>query len=207
MEINDMGYFKDMMTEMEEEGAMHPFRGNKKVCAKHFNDQYLHDYIKNKGQIDECSYCGDKTSPVLSMKDFMEYIEDKLCDRFRTLDEANLPLASTYYEEDEEEIPGLSRAGYYAVPASTERCENVNKMLSAYGLLTLNEELNDDISACFDEGVWIKKNIFEEDLDVELSYAWESFCEIVKYKRRYTYYNDKDFVGQENGKKMYLLKS
>ena len=195
-----MGYFKELMIEREEEGSMHPFHGNKNVCTKHFDDQYLQEYIKTKGQIGECSYCGNKTCPVLSMKDFMGYVESKLYNRLCTVDEENLPLTSTYYEDGEEEIPGLSRVGCYVAPNCVERYSGVYEMMSAYGLCTSDNELNEDISACFDEDIWIKKNIFEEDLDVELSYAWESFCEIVKYKRRYTYYNDEGFVGQEKWK-------
>lgn len=195
-----MGYFKDKTIESKEEGAMHPFQEDKYICAKHFDDQYLQEYIQKNGQKGKCSYCGDTASFVIRMEDFMEHVESKLRDRFSLVEEANLPLASTYYEDGEEEIPGLNRTGDYAVPASAERYENVNEMLYAYGLVTLNDELNDDISACFDEGIWIKKNISEEDLDVELSYAWESFCKVVKHKRRYTYYNDEDFVGQEKWK-------
>lgn len=70
-------------------------------------------------------------------------------------------------------------------------------MLYKYGLYTSNEDLNADINSYFSEQKWIKSDLFEEDLDEEFSREWDSFSEIVKHQRRYTFSYSPKFIPKE----------
>ena len=54
-----MGRVKDMQADYES-GLMHTFDEDRKVCAEHFSDPYLQDYIRKNGYKGKCSYCGKK---------------------------------------------------------------------------------------------------------------------------------------------------
>lgn len=194
-----MGRVKAMMME-QEDGLMHSFEEDKNVCANHFKDSYLQAYINNSGHLEKCSYCGKNHTKVLPMKVFMDFIESKLVQRLCPLDEANLPLASSYYDDEDEKIPGFSRAGCYVIPNRAERYESVEELMREYGLYTSNDSLNEDIASCFNYDELTKNDVFEEDLDEELSYAWDNFVKMVKYQKRYTFFQDPYFIRQEEWK-------
>lgn len=189
-----------MMMEWEAEGSIHPFNKDKNVCTKHFTDPYLRAYIIKNGHKGRCSYCGIASTFVLGLRSFIEYVRNKLRDRLCQLDDANLPLASSYYDDGDEKIPGLSRAGIYIVPDRAERYEDAQELMDSYDLCTSNVELNDDIASCFNDGEWTQTDVFGEDLDEELSYAWNNFSEMVKYKKRYTFFQDQHFIRPEEWK-------
>lgn len=194
-----MGRAKAMMME-QEEGLMHSFDGDKNVCAEHFEDPYLQVYIKTNGHSGKCSYCGEGKEEVLSMEQFTDFIKSKLSQRLCPWDEANLPLASSYYDEEDEEIPGFSRAGCYIIPNRAERYESVQDLMDNYGLYTSDESLNEDIASCFNYDELTEIDVFGEDLDEELSYAWDYFVKIVKHRKRYTFFQDPHFIRQEEWK-------
>lgn len=194
-----MGRVKAMMME-QEDGLMHSFEEDKNVCANHFKDSYLQTYINSSGHSGECSYCGKTHKKVLSMKVFMDFVKSKLAQRLCPLDEANLPLASSYYDDEDEEILGFSRAGCYIIPNSAERYESVQDLMYEYNLYTSDDSLNEDIASCFNYDELTKNDVFEEDLDEELSFAWDNFVKMVKYKKRYTFFQDPYFIRQEEWK-------
>lgn len=194
-----MGRVKEMMMEREE-GLMHSFDEDKNVCAEHFNDPYLQAYINDTGHLGKCSYCGKRSGKVLSMSQFMDFIKSKLSQRLCPLDDANLPSASSWYDDDDEEIPGVSRIGCYAMPDNAERYESVPDLMDNYDLYTSDESLNEDIASCFNYDEFTRNDVFEEDLDEELSYAWNNFVKMVKYQKRYTFFQDPHFIRQEEWK-------
>ncbi len=193
-----MGRAKAMM--IEQEGLMHAFDEDKNVCACHFSDPYLQTYINDNGHTGKCSYCGKRNKKVLSMKSFIDFIECKLEQRLCSLDEANLPLASSFYDDDDEEIPGFSRAGCYIIPNSAEKYKSVQDLMYDYNLYTSDDNLNNDIASCFNYDELTEIDVFGEDLDEELSYAWDTFSQMVKYKKRYTFFQDSHFIPQEEWK-------
>lgn len=199
-----MGRAKAMM--MEQEGLMHAFDEDKNVCACHFSDPYLQAYINNNGHSGECSYCGKRNKKVLSMKLFIDFIERKLAQRLCPLDEANLPLANSYYDDEDEKIPGLCRAGCYVIPDRAERYESVQDLMYNYDLYTSDETLNKDIASCFNYDELTRNDVFEEDLDEELFFDWDYFVKIVKHQKRYTFFQDPYFIRQEEWKDDVLTK-
>ena len=194
-----MGRAKDMMMDRDF-GIMHTFDKDKYVCIKHFDDPYLNEYIQENAHEGTCSYCGAMHTKVLDMKSFMQYINERLSQRLCPLDDANLPLASSFYDDEEEEIPGFSRAGVFILPNQAEQYDDVQDVMYNYGLYTSNEQLNEDIESCFNEGLYTQADVFSEDKDKELSYAWDYFSKMVKNKKRYTFFQDPHFLRQEEWK-------
>ncbi|MBQ3237927.1 MAG: RES domain-containing protein [Bacteroidaceae bacterium] len=194
-----MGRVKEMMMDWDF-GIMHTFDKDKYVCTKHFDDTYINDYIKDNAHEGTCSYCGETHTDVLDMKSFMQYINERLSQRLCPLDDANLPLASSFYDDEEEEIPGFSRAGAFILPNQAEQYDDVQDVIYNYGLYTSNDQLNEDIESCFNEGGYTQADVFSEDKDKELSYAWDYFSKIVKNKKRYTFFQDPYFLRQEEWK-------
>lgn len=191
-----MGRIKEMMMDWEF-GLMHAFDKDKYVCVKHFSDPYLNEYIIKNGHKGKCSYCGEKHTIVLDMKSFMQYINERLSQRLCPLDDANLPLASSFYDDEDEEISGFSRAGAFILPNQAEQYDDVQDVIYNYGLCTSNDQLNEDIASCFNTGFYTQTDVFTEDKDKELSYAWNYFSKMVKYKKRYTFFQDPHFTRQE----------
>ena len=194
-----MGRAKDMMMDRDF-GIMHTFDKDKYVCIKHFDDPYLNEYIQENAHEGTCSYCGAMHTKVLDMKSFMQYINERLSQRLCPLDDANLPLASSFYDDEEEEIPGFSRAGVFILPNQAEQYDDVQDVMYNYGLYTSNEQLNEDIESCFNEGFYTQADVFSEDKDKELSYALDYFSKMVKNKKRYTFFQDPHFLRQEEWK-------
>lgn len=194
-----MGRVKEMMMDWDF-GIMHTFDKDKYVCTKHFDDTYINKYIKDNAHEGTCSYCGEAHTDVLDMKSFMQYINERLSQRLCPLDDANLPLASSFYDDEEEEIPGFSRIGAFIVPNQAEQYDDVQDVINNYGLYTSNDQLNEDIESCFNEGFYTQVDVFSEDKDKELSYAWDYFSKIVKNKKRYTFFQDPYFLRQEEWK-------
>ena len=194
-----MGRVKEMMMDCDF-GIMHTFDKDKYVCTKHFDDPYLNEYIQENAHEGTCSYCGAMHTKVLDMKSFMQYINERLSQRLCPLDDANLPLASSFYDDEEEEIPGFSRAGVFILPNQAEQYDDVQDVMYNYGLYTSNEQLNEDIESCFNEGFYTQADVFSEDKDKELSYAWDYFSKMVKNKKRYTFFQDPHFLRQEEWK-------
>ena len=77
------------------------------------------------------------------MKVFMDFVKSKLAQRLCPLDEANLPLASSYYDDEDEEILGFSRAGCYIIPNSAERYERHHHAQQERGQNFCAEDLPD----------------------------------------------------------------
>ena len=184
-----------MMMEMEVK-QIRPFAKSTMVCSCHFEDFYLKKYIEIHGHTGTCSYCKQK-GKVLAMTEFMQFVTDKLQPRLCPIDEASLPVAISYYDDENEEIPGLTRVGIYVMPKYTEYYEDPNKLIQEYGLYTSDQTLNEDIRSCFSTDEWVKKDVFEGELDEELSYEWNYFVEMVKHKKRYTFFQDSLFIKKE----------
>lgn len=137
------------MMEMEEHGYDFFERGEKYVCSHHFEDKYLNGYIKKYGETGVCSYCGHKET-VIDMRDLADHIGMTISVYFNDVDSECLPLASTYFDDEKEQIPGIKRAGCFAVPENTEIYEDTSEMMEDLGLHTDCDSLNDDIDHLFE---------------------------------------------------------
>lgn len=192
-----MGRVKALMMEMEEHGYDFLERGEKYVCAHHFEDRYLNGYIRKHGETGVCSYCGHKRT-VIDMRDFADHIGMTISVYFNDVDSECLPLASTFYDDEEEQIPGIKRAGCFAVPEKAEVYEDTSEMMEELGLHTDCDRLNDDIDHLFEDNMWIKKNPFELWWNEEMELQWKRFADMVKHSRRFTFLAMPNVNGTEN---------
>ena len=176
--------------EMLENGYEDIPSGEKFVCYKHFEDPYLAKYIESHSKEGTCSYCGCKGN-VADMSEVVPHIAFVIKAYFSSLDEESLPLASTYFEDDEEEMPGIKRLGCFAAPAGADDYTSTSELL--YNLVeTDNDLLDKDMESIFYDQPWIKKDAFEPWKHERMTWQWERFSELVKTKCRYTFWSIPD---------------
>lgn len=181
-----MGRVKNLMMEMDEHGYAWFPHGEKCVCSNHFGDRYLNQYILERGDKGVCSYCGRRDT-VIDMSDLANHIGMTISVYFNDVDSECLPLASSYYDEEDEYIPGIRRVGCFAVPENADLYEDTSEMMDDLGLHTDCEELNEDIDNFFGNYVWIKKDPFELWWNEKKEREWKNFAEKVKHSRRFTF--------------------
>ncbi len=195
-----MGGVKSEWMEAESRGYKLP--DEKYVCASHFDDTYLKEYIKEFSSLGVCDYCG-KSKLVVDLRDFVEYIASKVTKHFTSLDNGDLPLASGFFDDDDDVIPGLQRAGCFVVPSSAEIFESTKELLFDLDLVSDNDDLNNDIEDCFMWDDWIQVSPFVLTKRQELSFMWETFSRMVKHEQRFTFFKRKEFtkksLSEDNG--------
>ena len=132
------------------------------------------------------------------MSDLADHIGMTISVYFNDVDSECLPLASSYFDDEEEQIPGIKRAGCFAVPENAEIYEDTSEMMEDLGLHTDCDSLNDDIDHLFEDNMWIKKNPFELWWNEEMELQWKRFAEMVKHSRRFTFLAMPKVSGSEN---------
>lgn len=143
-----MGRVKELYAEMLENGYESLPRGERFVCPHHFNDPYLSAYVAQHTESGTCSYCGRQGS-FADMSDVVEHIGFVVKMYFNNLDEECLPLASTYFDDKDEVIPGIKRVGCFAAPAEADDYLSTPDLLDALNAYTDSDSLNDDIDNVF----------------------------------------------------------
>lgn len=191
-----MGQAKQQWIEDESQGYSIPDANEKFVCADHFDDCYLKQYVLKKSSHGKCTYC-NKTTNVIDLSIFFEYIADKVTHSFSNPDNENMALASHYYDDDNETISGFQRVGCYVAPDDVLIYESTEELL--YDLeLTDDGKLLKEISDCFLYTDWISCNPYIMTKDQELSYMWKQFENQIKYTQRFTFFNKLRFIDEES---------
>lgn len=188
-----MGWVKKHMMEMQENGDW-PSRelADKHICTCHFDDKYLNKQILTLGKQGTCSYCG-KYSSVCDMKTLCEQIVWKIGLYFKPLENADLYLAHGAYDDEQEVIPGFKRIGEYIVPNELPYYGSIEDLMYELGLMTCNEELNDDIKSCFTTEQWISSDIYDENRSIKYANQWERFVDTVTHHGRFTFLATPEF--------------
>lgn len=181
-----MGRVKELLMEMEEHGYGFLTSGEKYVCSHHFEDIYLNQYIEHHGGTGDCSYCGRKEI-VIDMSDLANHIAMTISIYYNDIDSECLPLASSYFDNENEHIPGIKRVSCYAVPENADIYEDTFEIMRYLGLHTDNDSLNDDIDHIFENNTWIKKDPFELWWNQKKELQWQRFSDMVKHSRRFTF--------------------
>lgn len=198
-----MGRVKELFMEMLENGYENIQAGEKFVCAKHFQDPYLSKYVQEHSAEGICSYCGT-AGHVADMADVIPHIGFVIKMYYSNIDEECLPLASTYFDDANEEIPGIKRIGNFAAPAGAEDYFSTSELLHDL-VETDNYLLDKDVDSIFYDQPWIKKDAFEPWKHERMTWQWERFSELVKTKCRYTFWSMPDY-GDGNGTLADILK-
>lgn len=196
-----MGHIKDMMIEAESRGYYLPDE-NRFLCVNHFDDIYLKDFVRSHSHKGVCSYCGEETN-VISLSKFIEYIMKRISQNYISPDDDGLYLSSSFYDDEDEVIPGLKKVGSYITRESAETFDSTKDLLFEIGLVSDNEELNEDVEGCFINDEWIQKDSMIRTIKEELSDLWKDFVKMVIHQRRYTFYTLPQFAdsyySEENG--------
>lgn len=182
-----MGRVKELLMEMQEPGNEFLTSGEKmNVCTHHFEDKYLNQYIENNGETGVCSYCGCKET-IIDMRRLADHIAMTISIYYNDIDSECLPLASSYFDNENEQIPGIKRVGCYAVPENADIYEDTFEIMRDLGLHTDNDSLNDDIDHLIENNTWIKKDPFELWWNQKKELQWQRFSDMVKHSRRFTF--------------------
>lgn len=192
-----MGKVKELLMEMEEHGYEILTKGEKYVCPYHFEDNYLNQYIEKHGETGVCSYCGRKGT-VIDMSDLANHIVMTISINFNDIDSEYLPFASSYFDDEEVQIPGIKQVGCYAVPENADVYEGTFEMMEELGLHTDCDSLNDDIDHLFENKTWIKKDPYELWLNQKKELQWKRFSKMVKHSRRFTFLAMSRVAGSDN---------
>lgn len=189
-----MGQVKQQWIEDESRGYCLP--QEKYVCSNHFDDTYLQQYIQEHSSSGKCEYCGRKTH-VIDLRDFMEYAAGKITAYYGNPGEESLYLASSFYDDGEEEIPGFKRVGSFVSPSYADNFDSTAELLYNLDLITDNDQLNKDIEDCFILDEWIQHHPYMMTEGQELSLMWKMFKRMVKHEQRFTFFKKPEFMGEK----------
>lgn len=191
-----MGQVKQAWMEDESRGYTLPHSGEKYTCNEHFDDVYLKQHILDNAQPGQCSYC-DSNAEVMDMHDFMGYIMTRITSHYGNPGDEALYLESSFYDDNDEEIPGVKRVGGFIAPAYAMHFESTNELLFELELVANNDDLNDDIEACFLNDDWIQHDPYAMTKGQELSFLWKTFARMVMHEQRFTFFKRKEFSGED----------
>ncbi len=139
----------------------------KYVCAKHFEDKNLHNYVTRKGEKGECNYCEDgKEKRVIDISELGEFIQECL-------------LQS--YDDAGNWLPFESQEGGYQGSTNDTR-DLIEDHLDGE---VDNKVLNDLIYE-IDDKVWCRDDPFGDSRDELLMKDWENFKTIIQHHQRFT---------------------
>lgn len=197
-----MGWVKNHMMELEEQGDWPSSDlADKFVCTCHFEDIYLNKFILKEGHDGKCSYCAKKGT-VCDMETLGRHIMWKISLYYSPLDNADLYLANSYYDDEQEIIPGFKRIGEYIVPKELTYYDSVDELMYGLDLLTDDEILNNDIKSCFTTEQWISSDFYDEDRSVKYANQWDRFVNTVTHRGRFTFLATPEFrniIQEKNG--------
>ncbi len=197
-----MGQVKKMMMDLQERGDWPDGLDDKFVCTHHFDDPYLNRILHRYAEDGEgkCSYCGCH-GEVCSMQHFMEQVSWKIHMYFDDINNASLLYADSFYDDENEVIPGFKRVGEYIAPKEAEYFESTWELMDSLGLVSDDEDLDNDIESVFSTDEWIERDILHEDYGRALLNKWQAFVHAVTHARRFTFLATPEFLPLVKGEK------
>ncbi len=189
-----MSRIKEYLMELEDGRIVPGDIQDKSVCAAHFESLYLQDHIKENGDRGKCAYCGEH-SVVIPMSEFIKLVRQKIESEFDNVNDAGLPTERSYFDDDEEEIPGLKRFMGFTAPSEAQCFEDTEEVLDTIDLCPKPDTLYNDLLESLPSHGWISSDPFIISRDQELSLHWKSFSDMVKHRQRFTFWTREDFRG------------
>lgn len=174
-----MGRAIEWMMEMEQRGYGEV--PEKMVCAELFREhRMIVDYIEDNGKKGECDYMHIQTE-VVPLEDIVGIIAERFQDYYETPEE-ECAYESRSADEDWEGL-GIHSENGYIIP-NNRTILNTLEALQDLGVDLDNEELEEDIAACFNNDSWVLKDPYGMTEDEELNMVWDRFFDSVcKMKR------------------------
>lgn len=189
-----MGQAKQQWLEDASRGYSLP--DEKYVCVNHFEDKYLRKYVKDNSLSGKCDYCGKRTQ-VIDLRNFIEYVIGKITDYYGDPGDESLYLASSFYDDEDEEISGFKRVGSFISPSHADNFESTAELLYSLELTTDNDQLDKDIEDRFILDEWIQHHPYMMTEGQELSFMWDTFGRMVKHEQRFTFFKRPEFTGEK----------
>lgn len=189
-----MSRIKDYLMDIEEGRILPRDIQEKSVCSEHFGSTYLQKYINDNGEPGICSYCA-RSCHVISMPDFVRLVREKIENEFEDVDNAGLPTERSFFDDDEEELPGLKRFMGFTAPSESQCYEDTAEVLDAIDLLPQPEALYNDLLESLPSHAWISSDPFIISRDNELNLHWKNFSDMVKHRQRFTFWTKEEFSG------------
>jgi hypothetical protein len=153
------------------------FRDDEYVCTACINDDGIRSFIEGSAESDTCSFCGATSDDPIAapVRDVARYMEQCLAPHFED------PANSLPYESAE--------GGYQGTTYSTQEllCDVIGLDLPNDADGRLLEALVDKM----ENTLWSDTNPFSLSPVEQLLFSWESFCELIKHKKRYFFLSEK----------------
>ena len=143
---------------------------DKYLCGNCIEEDFLQSYINSFGIEGRCEYCGEKLT-VCEFESIVEMIIDGI--EFLYDDPAN----------------GLGYIDGEYVISNEEIYDTYDLLFDVFGMGG-SKSFNDILKSLPDQ-LWCKKEFYGLDAAEEMIYTWEHFVNLVKYKNRYFFINEK----------------
>jgi len=146
--------------------------GEKRVCAKCFEDDDLRLRIQAGVQAGHCDYCEEDREATALMGEIAEFIGARM---------------STFYGRAVEQLPYESReGGYIGHHEDTGEC-----LFGSIGLgieAARHDALMQDVVDEIGDDAWCDYDWLALEIHESLMGAWRTFCEVVKAERRFFFH-------------------
>jgi len=164
-----MGMAKNYWMEQLENGYYYV---NKNVCSTCVDDLDLKKRVIKNGIIKTCSYC-NKRRKCFEVDDIIEIIIEAIKEYYDELNTVGVPWSS-----DEE--------------GNATSVLDTDEVLNEIGYPDNNVDLRSDICDAFRDRQWTRVTDYFPQESIKLKYSWDTFANITKYERRYTFLGFKD---------------
>ena len=196
-----MGYWKEQQIIEDENrarGYRVPDHDEKYLCLSHFDNQHLINLLTPLSTKGRCSYCGKKSN-VIDLADFIETVCARLVEYIGPIDNEGLYLASSFMDDEEEDVPGWTKRGPYIAPDNVEYYDSERDVMYDFDLCTDNEVLNKDIEDCLYVEGWIRRDPTGLPMKDKMIFSWKAFASLVKSKLRYTFFRSEEYYEDIDG--------
>ena len=142
------------------------------VCSACVGDPDVKGWIREQGGPRGCDACGGYDSPTVELDELCKYLEECL---------------SSFWGFADDQLPYESaEGGYQGTTWMTSELvfEDVGLELPR----DHNDRLYYALSLGLDDRLWCDYDWLRLDDDVALRMSWETFCETIKYKRRFFFH-------------------
>ncbi|MDO8846730.1 HEPN-associated N-terminal domain-containing protein [Methylicorpusculum sp.] len=142
------------------------------VCNHCVNDKDIKEFILEKGEESECSYCTKTCTPVrtriVAFEGFIEFFLEHISNEYGD------PLDDLVDKDDGKSF-------------------GIEELLADYGIdLTDNNDLFDAVCESLSDRSWCEKLYYMPELSEALCFDWNQFVDVVKHKSRYVFYRRND---------------
>jgi hypothetical protein len=147
------------------------------VCGRCFDDEHIRAFIESTVNSRECDFCGRK-SRVKDIAAPLEGVVDFI-----------LEAVNREYERAVEALGWDGAEGGYQ-GAHWDSYDMIEEI--GLGLPRDDGRLFEVLVKCFGDEPWCQRNPYAQREDERLISSWERFCEFIKHKRRYFFFQEKE---------------